>query len=53
MLTAARVPMQAAGVVRDQASGSALATMAGWNPAKAAMTGGAGTGPSGAARNAK
>ena len=53
VLTAARASMQAAGVVRDHASGSALATMAGWNPAKTAMTGGAGTGPSGAARNAK
>ena len=53
VLTAVRASRQAAGVVRDHASGSALAIMSGWNPAKVAMTGGAGTGPSGAARNAK
>src|SRR5262249_17727200 len=52
-VTLARASRHACGVVRDHASGSALATMAGWNPANAATTGPAGTGPSGAAPNAK
>ena len=53
VLTSVRAWRHADGVVRDHASGSALATMAGQNPAKAATTGPAATGPSGAARNAK
>ena len=52
-LTAARACRHACGVVRDHASGSARATVPGWNPANMATTGAAGTGPSGAARHAK
>ncbi|WP_240051560.1 hypothetical protein [Pseudonocardia sp. EV170527-09] len=53
MAPARRAAIAAAGVPSDQTAGSARATIDGWKPWNAAVTGAAPTGPSGAARIAK